>query len=113
MTSSFKYNIKVGDIIVAHRKGIHVVVEVERRFVDEYLAGCSACGNLGDEYNSLIHYRQIAKVSGVKVNGKKIYMCDESYCAIVGDDWFQNRITELDDTRRAIERLRRKLVEDE
>lgn len=115
MEASFSHNIEVGDIITAYRKGIHVVVEIERRFVDDSLAKKhpDVYGKIGDEFSSLIHYRQIAKVNGVRVNGRKIYACDESHCTVIGDGWFENKIAELDDTRRMIEKLHREYIGDE
>jgi hypothetical protein len=113
MEISFEKQLIVGDIVTVYRsKGIHIVTKIERRFVTEnlqqYNTYCNS-SSVGDEYASLIYYRQIAKDGGTKVSGKKEFICDESYCSVLNDDWFQDKLDKLEHQRRLVIELRQRL----
>ena len=82
MKKSFKKKLKVGDIIMAHRKGFHIVTDIEHRhFKENDLIPTGF--KVGDERNSLIKYKTLYTSKYKKVNSNKIYSCDEEFCEVL------------------------------
>ena len=108
--SSMIKNIRVNDMITAHRKGIHIVTRIERRFRTENDQRYTTRNIVvGEEYSSLIYYRQVARDNGAEVKGRKEWTCNESYCHVLNNRWFQNKLDELEHNRQLIMRLRQRL----
>jgi nickel-dependent lactate racemase len=78
--SQFDKDLKVGDIITAYRKGYHVVEKMERRFFTTADIKIFPHRAVGEEYNSLIHYKQLADQYGTRKTGAAIYKCDSCFC---------------------------------
>lgn len=70
----------VGDIVTAYQKGFHRVVSIEKR---THLANDPSLPRhgaaVGDEYNPLVRYQQVARADGTLVTGKRIHECDAIY----------------------------------
>jgi hypothetical protein len=104
--SSFTKNLKEGDIILAYKKGIHIVTRVERRFVRKVDIRYDESKAVGDEYSGLIYYRQLARANGKKIKSKREWCCDAHYCRPLDDSWFQEQLDVLEEKRRLIAELR-------
>ena len=91
--TSFLKKLKVGDIITAYRKGIHIITKIEHRFFTEK---DTDYGNVGEEYNSLIYYKQLVTGKFKEVKSKREYCCDEHYCTVIDDDWITAQYEELE-----------------
>jgi len=106
--SSFIKGLKQGDIILAYRKGFHIITNVERRYrTKETFHYSDHDGQeMGEEYSSLIHYRQIARANGQKVRNSKEWCCDANFCRVLDDSWFQEQLDELEEKRQLIAELR-------
>lgn len=83
--SEFDKDLKVGDVIRAYHKGYHVVTDIERRFhtQDDVSRYPSKNLKVGQEYNSLIHYRTVLTASFKPVKyskSKAIQTCDSQFC---------------------------------
>lgn len=95
--TSFINKLKVGDIVTAYRKGIHVIEKITRRFIiaDDLRFSCNKGKNVGDEANSLIGYRQVADSKWQTTISKTIYWCDEGFCEPVNADYFDQVVAKL------------------
>lgn len=103
---SFEKKLKVGDVVTAYRKGIHVIEKIARRFITESdLRFSSNAGKkIGDEYNSVVHYRQVADSKWRATKSKAIYHCDESFCELMNVEFFDKTVAalqkQIDDVRK-------------
>lgn len=64
--------LRVGDLIVAYRKGYHVITRIELREKED-----------GDLYemDPLVYYKQVCDTAGVRTKHAKVeHVCDISYC---------------------------------
>ena len=68
-TEDFAYGIKVGDFVTSYHKGYHIVVDIEKRYHKE-----------GDEYSSLIEYRNVMNSKFKTKKSQSTQNCDASYC---------------------------------
>lgn len=95
--------IKVGDIITAYRAGIHVVVNVERRY---YLKNMPPSYTVlesdtnfdidlcDEEASPLVYYKTLYNSKGKKQNSNKIYICDKFFCKPY-EEFLENKLVEL------------------
>ena len=81
--SIYDKDIKVGELTTSYRSGYFIVTKVERRFYEQRDESHAASmgAKIGDEYNSLIHARQIADGKGKPRKGKQDQSCDSSFCS--------------------------------
>jgi hypothetical protein len=83
----FDGGLKEGDLITAFHPGVWEVTEVERRYATEqdfYTTGFEATSGatkVGQEYNALIHYRQVLDGSFRPVENGPQLSCDLYYVA--------------------------------
>ena len=82
-------NFKIGDFIIAYRKGFHVIVSIQER----------------DWSAPLIGYRQFADQNGKEKVGRKIYYCDASYCSKLDDEYFNKRISTIERIKQCLRSL--------
>ena len=88
-------DLQVGDLIVAWKKGFHIVTKIEHRYVTIYDRQFKLGDELiktGDELEALISYKQIADSNGVAVEGEKEYHCSVSFCSKVDKQYLQKKI---------------------
>lgn len=89
--SQFDKDLKPGDLIWAYHKGIHEVIAIERRFHEAN----SSYGNEGEEYNSLISYKQRFDGAGNPKQGRKEKRCDAAFCVKVTEETIAEKEQEL------------------
>ena len=81
--SVYDKDLKVGELTTSYKSGYFIVTRVERRFYrshDEDHAA-SLGHKVGDEYNALIHVRQITDAKGKPRKSRRDYSCDSSFCS--------------------------------
>jgi hypothetical protein len=88
--------LKVGDIITAYHKGYWVVTSIDKRVTDytDVRSGHDTAEGLPK--NSIINYELLFD-SNFKASGKKKKKncCDSAYCHKVDDEFFKEKITEM------------------
>lgn len=104
---SFLKQLKPGDVILAYRKGIHQVTRVERRFyTEDYLRYGSEDWKkdkeIGQEFNSLIHYRTIYNSKYQKFSGRKKWCCDEVYCSKFVIEYLNKQLEDIEKVKKDI-----------
>ena len=89
-----KFNLKVGDLVLAYHNGIHRIDKIERRFysaeeIQRYptLQHFGYVG--GDEYPPLVSYTQVL-TKDFKKSKKKTNQCDASFCRKVDENYIDN-----------------------
>lgn len=74
-------SLKPGDIITAYVKGVHEVISIKRRYIDETTIKwtCNEGKKIGDEKSPLVRYRRKLNSNGNKAPNKE-ELCDAVYC---------------------------------
>lgn len=86
------YEFTLGDVILAYRKGFHVVVGLDP---SDCSTGC-------------IQYQTIAKADGTPVNSKTVHVCDALYCTKVTHESIESM---LDAEQNSLDKKRQRLSE--
>lgn len=89
--------IVVGDLVLAYHKGIHQVIEIERRFLNasDLTYGSYKGKKVGDEYTPLLHYKKIATPDFKRCKTQTENSCDAYYCKKIDAKYFKEQQQEL------------------
>ena len=100
---SFLKKFKIGDIVITHMKGIHIITRIERRFITESIQQYQPYRNksVGTEYESLIFGKRLFASTGAISKGKE-WSRDERLCDFLTEEWFQKKLDKLEVQRQAI-----------
>lgn len=104
---------KAGDIVTGYHKGYWKVEGIERRIFEEcdlfYHNNGSLVRNpsykgksIGDDYDPIVYYKQVADARGNQKNGKRTYECCFSYCK-PAKEYILDQIKLLEETKRKLE----------
>ena len=103
-------DLKPGDIITAYVKGVHQVINIERRFIGEDTINwaCNKDKKLGDEKSPLVRYRRRLNSNGNKAPNQEL-SCDASYCTKITqgiiDKQYEKTVKKAEKLKAAMEHL--------